>query len=98
MLNATLCLLRGMGVQTVLRDDPDYYRRLLRFWKSILREQDRSRAASPAASPDSRKLTLMKASVVVGIARRFDGSSPADLRETRSSRLGRPAPTLTSRA
>jgi AcrR family transcriptional regulator len=39
MLNATLCLLRGMGVQTVLRDDPDYYRRLLRFWKSILREQ-----------------------------------------------------------
>lgn len=39
MLNATLCLLRGMGVQTVLRDDPLYYRRLLQFWKSILAEQ-----------------------------------------------------------
>lgn len=39
MLNATLCLLRGMGVQTVLRDDPVYYRRLLRFWKAILAEQ-----------------------------------------------------------
>lgn len=39
MLNATLCLLRGMGVQTVLRDDPVYYRRLLRFWKAILKEQ-----------------------------------------------------------
>ena len=39
MLNATLCLLRGMGVQTVLRDDPVYYRRLLRFWKAILSEQ-----------------------------------------------------------
>jgi AcrR family transcriptional regulator len=39
MLNATLCLLRGMGVQTVLRDDPVYYRRLLRFWKAVLREQ-----------------------------------------------------------
>ncbi len=39
MLNATLCLLRGMGVQTVLRDDPVYYRRMLRFWKAILREQ-----------------------------------------------------------
>jgi hypothetical protein len=39
MLNATLCLLRGMGVQTVLRDDPVYYRRLLRFWKAILGEQ-----------------------------------------------------------
>jgi len=39
MLNATLCLLRGMGVQTVLRDDPDYYRRLLHFWKAVLSEQ-----------------------------------------------------------
>ena len=39
MLNATLCLLRGMGVQTVLRDDPVYYRRLLRFWKSVMTEQ-----------------------------------------------------------
>lgn len=39
MLNATLCLLRGMGVQTVLRDDPVYFRRLLRFWKAVLKEQ-----------------------------------------------------------
>lgn len=39
MFNATLCLLRGMGVQTVLRDDPVYYRRLLRFWKAVLAEQ-----------------------------------------------------------
>lgn len=38
-LNATLCLLRGMGVQTVLRSDPVYYRRLLRFWKSMLIDQ-----------------------------------------------------------
>ena len=50
MLNATLCLLRGMGVQTVLRDDPDYYRRLLRFWKAILSEQI---AAAPRAAPQS---------------------------------------------
>jgi AcrR family transcriptional regulator len=39
MFNATLCLLRGMGVQTVLRDDPVYYRRMLRFWKATLAEQ-----------------------------------------------------------
>jgi AcrR family transcriptional regulator len=39
MLNATLCLLRGMGVQTVLRDDPVYYRRLLQYWKSVLTVQ-----------------------------------------------------------
>ena len=35
-LNMTLCLLRGMGVQTVLRDDPVYYRRLLEGWKAHL--------------------------------------------------------------
>jgi AcrR family transcriptional regulator len=36
-LNATLCLLRGMGLQTVLRDDPAYYERLLSWWKAELR-------------------------------------------------------------
>lgn len=35
-LNATLCLLRGMGVQTVLRDDPAYYRGLLDLWKKLV--------------------------------------------------------------
>jgi AcrR family transcriptional regulator len=35
-LNASLCLLRGMGIQTVLRDEPDYYRRLTDFWKTVL--------------------------------------------------------------
>lgn len=53
MLNATLCLLRGMGVQTVLRDDPVYFRRLLRFWKSILKEQ--IKAATKAAADSKGK-------------------------------------------
>lgn len=35
-LNTTLCLLRGMGVQTVLRQDPPYYGRLLAGWKAHL--------------------------------------------------------------
>jgi AcrR family transcriptional regulator len=48
--NATLCLLRGMGVQTVLRNDPEYYRRLLRFWKSMLIEQIAASRRSPAAT------------------------------------------------
>jgi hypothetical protein len=48
--NATLCLLRGMGVQTVLRNDPEYYRRLLRFWKSMLIEQIATSRRSPAAT------------------------------------------------
>jgi AcrR family transcriptional regulator len=34
--NATLCLMRGMSLQTILREDPAYYARLLGFWKSVL--------------------------------------------------------------
>lgn len=37
-LNMTLCLFRGMGVQTVLRDDPPYYVRLRDAWKVQLRQ------------------------------------------------------------
>jgi len=36
VLNATLCLFRGMGVQTVLREDPAYYRGLIDFWRGVL--------------------------------------------------------------
>lgn len=36
LLNMTLCLLRGMAVQTVLRDDPDYYVEILEAWKTML--------------------------------------------------------------
>ncbi len=32
-LNMTLCLFRGMGLQSVLRDDPQYYRQLRDAWK-----------------------------------------------------------------
>ncbi|WP_102108578.1 TetR/AcrR family transcriptional regulator [Oceaniglobus roseus] len=35
-LNLTVCLVRGMGVQTVLKDDPAYFRRMLDVWKTIL--------------------------------------------------------------
>lgn len=36
ILNLTLCLVRGMGVQTVLRPDPGYYRELIDAWKALL--------------------------------------------------------------
>lgn len=39
LLNATMCLIRGMIAQTILRDDPPYYRRLLDFWKASIRAQ-----------------------------------------------------------
>lgn len=38
MLNATMCLIRGMVAQTIVRDDPDYFRGLLAYWKGHLRE------------------------------------------------------------
>jgi len=37
VLNTTTCLFRGMGVQTILRDDPAYYEALLAQWKAHVR-------------------------------------------------------------
>ncbi|APX24463.1 MAG: TetR/AcrR family transcriptional regulator [Rhodobacteraceae bacterium] len=36
VLNMTLCLVRGMGIQTVLREDPAYFHSLLEAWKAVL--------------------------------------------------------------
>ncbi|MBE9606791.1 TetR/AcrR family transcriptional regulator [Acetobacteraceae bacterium H6797] len=36
-MNTTMCLFRGMIAQTVLREDPDYFRRMLDYWKTHLR-------------------------------------------------------------
>jgi len=36
VLNMTLCLLRGMGVQTILRQDPLYYTNMISAWKKLL--------------------------------------------------------------
>lgn len=37
-LNATLCMMRGMGAQSIWRDDPELYRDMLLFWKRTLLE------------------------------------------------------------
>lgn len=39
LLNMTLCLLRGMGAQTVLKDDPEYYQEMLSLWKRTLAQE-----------------------------------------------------------
>ncbi len=40
VMNATMCLVRGMISQTVLRpNDPAYYREMLAFWKQQVRQQ-----------------------------------------------------------
>lgn len=36
-MNATMCLLRGVIAQTVLRDDPQYFQTILDYWKTHLR-------------------------------------------------------------
>lgn len=36
ILNLTVCLVRGMGVQTVLRPEPGYYRDMIEAWKALL--------------------------------------------------------------
>lgn len=46
-LNATLCFLRGMGSQTVWRDDPQHFRDMLEFWRRTL-EQAGVIARSPS--------------------------------------------------
>jgi AcrR family transcriptional regulator len=39
VMNATMCLVRGMIAQTVLRRDPAYYEEMLGFWKQQVRQQ-----------------------------------------------------------
>jgi len=39
LLNTTLCLMRGMGVQTVIREDPAYFEGIRDYWKQILHSQ-----------------------------------------------------------
>ncbi|MBE9640316.1 TetR/AcrR family transcriptional regulator [Salipiger pacificus] len=50
ILNMTMCLFRGMIAQTILRDDPDYYRDMLTQWKQILPVLLQREAGAPPSS------------------------------------------------
>lgn len=39
VMNTTMCLVRGMIAQTVLREDPPYFEQMLGFWKQQVRQQ-----------------------------------------------------------
>ena len=39
VMNTTMCVVRGMIAQTILREDDDYYEKMLTFWKSEVRRQ-----------------------------------------------------------
>ena len=47
VMNATMCLVRGMIAQTVLRSDPRYYEEMLQFWKQQVRQQFPIEAKAP---------------------------------------------------
>jgi AcrR family transcriptional regulator len=50
LMNATMCMMRGMIAQTTVKDDPAYFANLLEFWKGQVRREFRSpEAATPRA-------------------------------------------------
>lgn len=49
VMNSTMCLVRGMIAQTVLRSDPLYYEEMLRFWKHQIRQHFPARAGRAPA-------------------------------------------------
>jgi AcrR family transcriptional regulator len=51
LMNATMCMMRGMIAQTTVKDDPGYFASLLDFWKGQVRHEFRS---PEAAVPRSR--------------------------------------------
>lgn len=51
LMNGTMCLMRGMIAQTILRDDPPYYDSLLAFWKRGIEQQLRQATAAVLAHP-----------------------------------------------
>lgn len=55
LMNATMCIIRGMIAQTAVKDDPAYFQELLQFWKQHVKQEFKAVvAASPVARPVSR--------------------------------------------
>lgn len=48
LLNTTLCLMRGMGVQTIVRSDSLYFDSITDYWKRHLRETLKDAVPMPA--------------------------------------------------
>ncbi|GAN93893.1 transcriptional regulator [Gluconobacter thailandicus F149-1 = NBRC 100600] len=46
ILNATMCLMRGMVAQQILRNDESYYEDLLQYWRDLLRREIAQAATS----------------------------------------------------
>lgn len=63
LMNATMCLIRGMIAQTAVKDDPAYFHALLDFWKSQVKREFRleGEAGGPGeAEPSARAGTARR--------------------------------------
>jgi AcrR family transcriptional regulator len=67
VMNATMCLVRGMIAQTVLRNDPPYYATMLRFWKAQVRQHFPARTANDTVKP-KRRATVSRAATASRLA------------------------------
>lgn len=50
-LNATLCMMRGMGAQSIWRDDPELYRDMLMFWRQTLLDMGFTTSSKAGGQP-----------------------------------------------
>ncbi|WP_262272255.1 TetR/AcrR family transcriptional regulator [Microvirga yunnanensis] len=56
LMNATMCLIRGMIAQSATRDDPVYFEALLNFWKEKMRREFMLKNDEhPVGSADSKQ-------------------------------------------
>ncbi|ARO16010.1 transcriptional regulator (plasmid) [Ketogulonicigenium robustum] len=51
LMNLTMCLIRGMIAQTIVRYDKSYFEAMLSEWKSLLKTQLRTAPTPPIGSP-----------------------------------------------
>lgn len=56
LMNATMCMIRGMIAQTTVKDDPAYFATLLDFWKEQVRREFRGTRPAAAARPTALRL------------------------------------------
>ncbi|WP_244644249.1 TetR/AcrR family transcriptional regulator [Azorhizobium oxalatiphilum] len=86
VMNTTMCLVRGMIAQTVLREDPGYYSDMLGFWKMQLAQQFPDQGAAVAVPPPATNSSLKPAPAPKAAPAR-PSQSPARAARPRGARV-----------
>lgn len=63
LMNATMCLIRGMIAQTPVKDDPAYFRDLLAFWKRQVKREFRPTGETAATASSIAETVPARADV-----------------------------------